>query len=187
MLLAAYARGLFPMAGSRDDPEIRWFSPEMRGVLPLSPPRIPRSLLKSLRKNAFEIRFDTAFPDVIHGCAARGETWINDAIIALYTELWRRGFAHSAECFHEGRLVGGLYGIALGGAFFGESMFSRESGASKAALAALMTRLAGAGYTLLDTQYVNDHLLQFGAEEIPRAEYLHRLRAALALRPEFCF
>lgn len=182
-LLGAYAGGYFPMAASRTDAALKWYAPEQRGVLPLEDFHVPRSLRKLLRQAPFEIRADHAFEAVIRACAEREETWINDAIIALYTELHALGHAHSVECWRGGVLVGGLYGVSLGGAFFGESMFSRAPNASKAALVALVERLRAGGYTLLDTQYVNAHLLQFGIQEIPREEYMRRLERALTVTP----
>jgi leucyl/phenylalanyl-tRNA--protein transferase len=179
-LLSAYAKGYFPMAKSRDDKEIYWFYPEERGIIPLDAFHIPRSLAKFLKKNPFEIRIDTAFAEVMRACAAaRPDTWINDSILAAYTELNRLGFAHSVECWQEEKLVGGLYGVALGGAFFGESMFSRMSNASKAALAHLVGRLRVAGFSLLDAQFENEHLKQFGAVVVPRGAYLDLLSKAL--------
>jgi leucyl/phenylalanyl-tRNA--protein transferase len=183
-LLAAYARGYFPMAKSKDDPELYWFSPDMRGVIPLEGFRVPRSLAKDLCKNPFEVRVDIAFREVIAACGERQDTWINENILRLYTALYDRGFAHSVECWRNGKLVGGLYGLALGGAFFGESMFSLESNASKAALIALVERLKTAGYVLLDAQYTNEHLRQFGIIGMPKAEYLEKLREALTVMPE---
>ncbi len=173
------------MAKSREDPELFWFYPEERGVIPLDGFHLPKKLQKFLRKHPFTVTLNHDFAGVIHGCAtAREDTWINPEIERLYTEMHQIGHAHSVECWREGRLVGGLYGISLGGAFFGESMFSRETGASKVALAYLVKWLNNAGYTLLDTQYVNDHLLQFGVQEIPRKAYLQRLAAALPLTPK---
>ncbi len=186
-LLAAYAHGYFPMADNAGDKSIYWYHPEQRGVLPLDQFHVPRSLKRYLKDHPFEIRFDTAFRDVMRACADRETTWINDVILELYGELFDHGFAHSVECWREGRLVGGLYGVALGGAFFGESMFSRETNASKVALVELVGRLKAAGYALLDTQYVNEHLKQFGVLEIPKAEYLKQLQAALSLHPKPCF
>lgn len=183
-LLDAYAQGYFPMAKSREEPELYWFTPEARGVLPLEGFHLPRSLQKFLRKHPFTLTLNRDFAGVIEACAtARDDTWINPEIERLYNELHRMGHAHSVECWLEGALVGGLYGVSLGGAFFGESMFSRTSGASKVALAALVETLRAAGYTLLDTQYVNDHLLQFGVQEIPRAHYLQQLQQALEIQP----
>lgn len=192
-LLAAYARGYFPMAEGRHHPEIYWYYPEHRGIIPLESFHLPRSLAKALRKQPFTFTTDRVFPEVIAACAEthknghRRETWINDAIISAYVDLWRRGFGHSVECWQDGSLVGGLYGIALGGAFFGESMFSRVSNASKASLVHLVGLLREGGYGLLDTQFVNDHLLQFGVQEIPRDEYLALLADALQLSPNEMF
>lgn len=176
------------MANSREEDTLRWYCPEKRGVLPLESFHTPARLAKALRKQPFEIRTNTAFSAVIRGCAeVRPDTWINPPIEALYTELHRMGFAHSVESWREGELLGGLYGVAIGGAFFGESMFSRATNASKAALVALAEKLTAAGYALLDTQYVNDHLKQFGAVEISRADYLRRLEQALTVHPGHCF
>jgi leucyl/phenylalanyl-tRNA--protein transferase len=187
-LLAAYASGYFPMAENRDDPEIHWFYPEARGIIPLDNFHVPQSLAKFIKKKPFEITTDQAFPEVIAACAERDDgTWINDTILKLYNELAQKGFAHSVECWREGKLVGGLYGVALGGAFFGESMFSREENASKVALVHLVQLLKTAGYALLDAQYVNEHLKQFGIIEIPREEYLERLQEALKIIPQPCF
>jgi len=180
LLLNAYANGYFPMAASRDDPELRWFSPQMRGILPLEQFHIPASLAKFMRKQPFAITVNQAFPQVIAACAQRDETWINDSIIALYCELWRNGYAHSVECWRDGALAGGIYGVALGRAFFGESMFSRQPNASKVALVHLVRHLREAGYQLFDTQYGNEHIKQFGVIEIPREEYMARLQATLA-------
>ena len=171
------------MAQSRDAAEIHWYDPELRGVLPLAEFHVPRKLRKDLRQARFEMRVNTDFAQVIKACATRDETWINDTIIDAYMGLHRLGFAHSVECWRQEALVGGLYGVALGGAFFGESMFSLEANASKAALVHLVELLCAGGYVLLDTQYVNDHLLQFGVREIPRAEYMAQLRIALTLSP----
>lgn len=173
------------MAKERDSHEIFWFTPEMRGVLPLESFHLPKSLKKSLKKHPLTLTLNRDFPAVIHHCAtARPETWINAEIERVYSALHRYGYAHSIECWNPaGKLVGGLYGVALRGAFFGESMFSLESGASKIALATLVETLRAAGYTLLDTQYTNPHLLQFGVIEIPREEYLEKLADALAVEP----
>lgn len=185
ILLNAYAQGYFPMAKERNSKEIFWFTPEMRGVLPLESFHMPKSLQKLLKKNTFTLTLNQKFSAVIHHCAtARPETWINSEIERVYSALHRYGYAHSIECWNSaGELVGGLYGVALRGAFFGESMFSLESGASKIALATLVKTLRTAGYTLLDTQYINPHLLQFGVIEIPREEYLEKLADALAVEP----
>jgi leucyl/phenylalanyl-tRNA--protein transferase len=187
-LLAAYAQGYFPMADGRDERELFWYTPELRGILPLADFHVPRSLRKFLRDCPYEVKIDTAFEQVIRACAdtrspKRRETWINDDIIALYSEIARRGFAHSVECWSGEKLAGGLYGVSLGGAFFGESMFSHAENASKVALVHLVERLKRAGYTLLDTQYVNEHLLQFGVREIARADYLALLEKALKVSP----
>jgi leucyl/phenylalanyl-tRNA--protein transferase len=187
-LLAAYASGYFPMADSRDAKELHWYYPVRRGVLPLDTFHVPRSLQKFLRHNPYRVTFDRVFEQVIHACAdmrsaKRKESWINDRIIALYCELAEQGYAHSVECWKGEELVGGLYGVSLGGAFFGESMFSVAGNASKVALVFLVERLRQAGYRLLDTQYVNDHLLQFGVKEIPRSDYLSLLEKALKASP----
>jgi leucyl/phenylalanyl-tRNA---protein transferase len=180
ILLEAYAAGIFPMAESADDPELFWVDPTRRGILPLDRFHVPRRLGRVVRRGRFEIRVDSAFEAVVRGCAAHSETrpstWINDEIIRLYGTLARRGAAHSVECWREGELVGGLYGVALGAAFFGESMFSRVTDASKVALVHLAARLRQGGYRLLDTQFLTPHLAQFGAIEISRARY-HRLLA----------
>lgn len=197
-LLAAYANGYFPMADAQNSPVLHWVYPEMRGVLPLDDFHVPTSLAKFMRKSPFIITTNTAFPQVIRGCASgngeRKETWINDKIISLYCELAEYGFAHSVECWLKNplddknpTLVGGLYGVSIGGAFFGESMFSRSSNASKTALVHLVDLLKHSGYTLLDTQFINDHLTQFGVIEIPRENYLKQLRAALTITPKVCF
>lgn len=187
-LLAAYASGYFPMATSRKGKALRWYSPDMRGIIPLDNFHIPHSLQKFLRHSPFEVKFDTAFEAVIRACAdarseKRQDTWINDTIIALYVQLACVGHAHSVECWKDGQLLGGLYGVSLGGAFFGESMFSLATNASKVALVALVKQLQIAGYQLLDTQYVNDHLLQFGAVEVKREDYLALLAKALYASP----
>lgn len=173
VLLGAYAQGVFPMA---EDGEILWFSPERRGIIPLDDRfHIPRGLKKALGKNAFEIRHDTAFREVMLGCAERESTWIDGAIIESYCALHELGHAHSVECWDAEGLQGGLYGVALGKAFFGESMFSRKTDASKIALVALVQRLRERGFELLDTQWMTDHLRTFGGIEIGRAEYLRKL------------
>ena len=189
VLLRAYRMGLFPMAAARRDPEIHWVDPETRGVLPLDRFHLPRSLARTARREAFALRVDGAFDAVVAACAApapgRRATWINRPIQRLYGELFRLGYAHSVECWRGGRLAGGLYGVALGGAFFGESMFSRARDASKLALAHLAARLAAGGFRLLDVQFHTAHLARFGAVEIPRAEYLRRLAAALEAKADF--
>lgn len=183
LLLTAYASGVFPMANDRDDPTVQWIDPQHRGIIPLDGFHLPRSLKKVIRKNIFTIRADTAFAEVIRSCAEcrddRPRTWLNDDLIDLYCDVHEQGYAHSVECWIGDRLVGGAYGVSLGSAFFGESMFSRERDASKVALAALVDRLIKGGYRLLDTQFVTDHLRQFGAIEIPREAYHRRLRQAL--------
>ena len=173
VLLGAYAQGVFPMA---EDGEILWFSPQRRGIIPLDDRfHIPRGLKNALRKNAFEIRYDTAFREVMLACAERESTWIDDAIIESYCALHELGRAHSVECWDAEGLQGGLYGVALGKAFFGESMFSRKTGASKIALVALVERLRERGFGLLDTQWMTAHLSTFGGIEIGREEYLSML------------
>lgn len=193
LLLRAYATGLFPMAESAEDPELFWVDPERRGVLPLDGFHIPRSLKKIVRRRAFDVTVDRDFMGVLNGCAertaTRKSTWINTEIIRLYSALHAMGAAHSLECWQgDGvarRLVGGLYGVALGGAFFGESMFSREPDASKVALVHLVARLKRGGFTLLDTQFVTAHLARFGAIEISRRIYRKRLDAALEAEARF--
>ncbi|CAN7307035.1 leucyl/phenylalanyl-tRNA--protein transferase [Phenylobacterium sp. LjRoot219] len=188
-LLACYARGVFPMADARDDARVFLIDPERRGVIPLDGFHVARRLARTVRGEPFEVRFDTAFAEVVGLCAAarpgRLETWINAPIERLYNELHRLGHAHSVECWQDGELVGGLYGVALKGAFFGESMFSRRTDASKVALVHLVARLIADGFVLLDTQFLTDHLTQFGAQEIPRREYHRRLARALRVEPEF--
>jgi len=185
LLLQGYAMGIFPMADSRDGRRIRWYAPDPRAVFPLDTFHVPRSLRRTLRKSEFEVTVDVDFPGVIQACAGREETWISAEIERAYTELHRLGLAHSVETWRQGRLVGGLYGVALGGAFFGESMFSRETDASKVALVALVEHLRARGFALLDTQFLTEHLARFGAVEIPRAEYERRLAEALRLPCRF--
>jgi leucyl/phenylalanyl-tRNA--protein transferase len=189
MLLRAYAYGVFPMAESRDDPELYWIDPEARGVLPLNSFYVPRRLRRTVRQRAFDVRIDTAFREVMLGCAqaapGRDGTWINALILDLYSELHERGHAHSVECWRDGKLVGGLYGVSIGAAFFGESMFSRETDASKVALVHLVARLIRGGYRLLDTQFVTAHLAQFGAREISREAYRKKLTRAIATGADF--
>ncbi len=187
-LLDAYRSGYFPMADSRDAAELYWYMPEMRGVIPLEHFHVPHSLQKFLRQCPYTITIDTAFERVIRACAdskteKRQDTWINDTIIALYCQLAAEGSAHSVEVWENNILAGGLYGVSIGGAFFGESMFSLAANASKVALVHLVERLRKAGYVLLDTQYVNDHLLQFGVMEIPKKDYLECLSKALNTSP----
>ena len=189
IVLDAYSKGLFPMAENRRDKQLFWIDPEVRGILPLDNFHIPRSLKKKIRNNPFEVRFDHNYAAVIRACAQhkpkRMETWINDEIIELYTKLFCMRHAHSVECWREEKLVGGLYGISIGGAFFGESMFSSERDSSKIALVHLVARLNLAGFTLLDTQFITDHLKQFGAIEISRVEYHKILNSALNLNVGF--
>jgi leucyl/phenylalanyl-tRNA--protein transferase len=189
LLLRAYAIGIFPMAESRVDPELHWIDPDLRGILPLDELHIPRKLRAKLRRGVFEVRCDSAFHDVIRGCAEPGanrpDTWINPVIEQLYTELYEMGFAHSVETWQDGELVGGLYGVSLGAAFFGESMFSRVADASKVALAQLVLGLRRGGFQLLDTQFTTPHLSRFGAREIPREDYRRLLTKAVSGSAEF--
>jgi len=184
IVLRAYAEGVFPMAERREDPELYWVSPEWRGIIPLDGFHIPKRLARTVRGDRFTVTSDIAFREVMLACAepkpGREQSWINSEIIRLYTALHATGHAHSVECWREGKLVGGLYGVSLGAAFFGESMFSRETDASKVALVHLVSRLIEGGYVLLDTQFLTEHLARFGTIEIPRNEYLARLRRAIA-------
>jgi leucyl/phenylalanyl-tRNA---protein transferase len=199
-LLHAYTLGYFPMAMSRADPNLYWFNPDPRAILPLKAVHIPGSLQRLLKKHPYRFTLNQAFEDVMLGCAEnRDESWINPAIIRLYGELHRRGHAISLEVWADKGhtqqatgnkemretygLIGGIYGVAIGGAFFGESMFSRVTNASKLALVILTQALSDAGYTLFDVQYQNDHIRQFGVIEIPREEYLRKLKAAVASAP----
>lgn len=178
-VIQAYQLGLFPM--EEPSGEIAWFSPDPRGIIDLDHFHIPKSLKTTLNRNPFELRFDTQFEQVIQACAERDEgTWIGDEILRIFTQLHDRGLAHSVECWQDGALVGGLYGVAIAGAFFGESMFHRATDASKIALVALVDRLRDRGFTLLDTQWITPHLARFGAAEISRTEYLARLDRALS-------
>jgi leucyl/phenylalanyl-tRNA---protein transferase len=189
MLLRAYSIGVFPMAEDRDDPELFWVDPRLRGVIPLDGFHVPRRLARTIRSGRYHVTFDYDFHAVIEACAeaseGRPQTWINDRIVTLYTSLSHMGYAHSVECWRDGELVGGLYGISLGGAFFGESMFSRARDASKVALVHLVARLVAGGYALLDAQFITSHLSQFGAREIPRAEYRVLLAEALKVNADF--
>jgi leucyl/phenylalanyl-tRNA--protein transferase len=179
VLRAAYRDGWFPM-GERGTRLLEWFSPDPRGILPLDGLHVPARLARTLRAARFEIRVDTAFPAVMRACAERDDTWISDVILESYQALHAAGDAHSVECWRDGRLAGGLYGVAIGGAFFGESMFHVETDASKVALVALVERLRARGFLLLDLQWVTPHLAQFGAVDVRRGVYLRLLERALA-------
>ncbi|UJW73374.1 leucyl/phenylalanyl-tRNA--protein transferase [Rhizobium sp. SL42] len=183
LLLRAYSIGLFPMSDSADDPELFWVEPEIRGIIPLDDFHVSKSLAKAIRRKPFDIRFDTVFDTVVEKCAEeaddRPSTWINQQIRELYGALHRLGHAHSVEAFEDDELVGGLYGVSLGSAFFGESMFSRRTNASKICLVALVERLRERGFTLLDTQFTTEHLKTFGAVDIPKAEYGALLERAM--------
>lgn len=177
MLLGAYAQGVFPMA---DEGELTWFSPLLRGVIPLDGGfHVPHGLKQALKRRPFEVRWNSDFRGTMKGCAERERTWIDATILESYCLLHRLGYAHSVECHDSEGLQGGLYGVALGKAFFGESMFSRKTDASKIALVALVGELQARGFELLDTQWMTSHLRTFGGEEIPREEYLRRLKRAL--------
>ena len=188
-LINCYARGVFPMAEGREDPRIYLLDPDERGILPLDHFHISRSLKKTVRQDLYQISIDECFHDVVEGCAApapgREETWINSGILSLYSDLHTLGIAHSVECWSGGDLVGGLYGVSLGGAFFGESMFSRRRDASKVALVHLIARLRAGGFVLLDTQFTTEHLERFGAETISRSTYQERRGAALSVEADF--
>ena len=177
-LLRAYCSGYFPMADDKSG-EIGWYSPDPRAIFELDGLRVPRSLALTMKKKPFELLVNTQFEEVMRECAARKETWISEEIIQSYVELHRLGFAHSVECWKDQKLVGGLYGVAIRGAFFGESMFSRMRDASKIALVYLVDHLKARGFDLLDTQFMTPHLARFGAKEIAREEYLRRLKKAL--------
>jgi leucyl/phenylalanyl-tRNA--protein transferase len=189
ILLRAYAEGIFPMAERRGDPELFWVSPEMRGIIPLDAFHVPKRLARTVKSDRFAVTADMAFADVMRACAEptpdRPESWINDEIVRLYTALHAAGHAHSIECWRDGRLVGGLYGVKLGAAFFGESMFTRERDASKVALVHLVARLRRGGFSLLDTQFLTAHLARFGTIEIPRAQYHTLLARAISHEAEF--
>lgn len=184
IMLRAYAAGIFPMAETADDPNLFWVEPEMRGVMPLDGFHLSSRLARTVRSERFEIRVDSDFEAVIAACAEsrpdRPDTWINRRIREIFGALYRIGHVHTVECWREGRLVGGLYGLALGGAFFGESMFHRETDASKVALVHLVARLRLGGYRLLDAQFQTAHLAQFGTQEVPRAAYRLLLERALS-------
>jgi leucyl/phenylalanyl-tRNA--protein transferase len=193
ILLRAYAQGMFPMAERRGDPALYWVSPEQRGIIPLDDFHVPQRLARTVRAGKFTVTADRAFTEVMMNCAApapgREESWINDEILRLYIGLHAGGHAHSVECWQHGEMVGGLYGVRLGAAFFGESMFSRRTDASKVALVHLVDALKRGGFTLLDTQFITAHLARFGAVEVPRRQYLALLhdaigREAIWVRPE---
>ena len=189
LLLRAYACGIFPMADSADDPTLYWVEPRERGVLPLNAFHVPKRLARTVRSDLFEVRIDSDFGGVIEGCAAvrpgRRVTWINSTIRRLYGELFHMGHVHTVEAWQDDRLVGGLYGVKLGAAFFGESMFSTARDSSKVALVHLAARLKRGGFRLLDTQFLTDHLAQFGGVEIARDLYAERLDEALAASAQF--
>ena len=185
ILLHGYSIGIFPMAEHRDDPEIFWVDPRRRGVFPLDGFHISRSLSRAMRRTRFTITTNTAFNDVVTGCADRADTWINAEIFSLYAQLHTLGHAHALEVWEDDMLVGGVYGVTLGRAFFGESMFSRRDNASKIALACLVDRLNRGGFTLFDTQFLTPHLASLGAQEITRAAYHARLEMALMKTADF--
>ncbi len=192
ILLAAYAAGIFPMSESRDDPHLFWVEPEKRGLVPLDGFHVPKRLARTVRQGPYDIRIDHDFAGVIAACAgedlpadadkSREESWINNRIRSLYSELFDLGYVHTVECWQDGALVGGLYGVSLGGAFFGESMFHRATDASKVALVHLVARLIAGGYRLLDAQFQTAHLAQFGTVEVPRKRYKALLAQALETR-----
>jgi len=182
--LRAYAEGYFPMADGAGG-KIGWYSPDPRAIIPLESFHIPKTLARRVRAGRYSVTTDRAFGDVIGACAEREETWISREIIVAYSGLHRSGFAHSVECWKDGKLAGGLYGVALGAAFFGESMFSRSSDASKVALVHLVDILRSGGFTLLDIQFMTPHLARFGAVEIPRSEYLSLLESGLKIQGKF--
>lgn len=185
MILHAYAAGIFPMAEHRDDPTLFWVDPRRRGVIPLDGFHISRSLARHMRRWPHQMRINTAFAEVMDACADRAETWINPTISSLFQELHIRGHAHSLEIWRDGALAGGVYGLAIGGVFCGESMFSRRTDGSKMALAYLVDRLNAAGFALFDTQFLTPHLASLGAIEISRAAYRQRLFEALRLKADF--
>jgi leucyl/phenylalanyl-tRNA--protein transferase len=188
-LIACYERGVFPMADSRHDETLFLVDPDWRGVIPLDRFHVPRRLARSVRAAPYQVRIDTAFDAVVSHCAMarpdRPDTWINGPIQTLYGELFQRGLAHSVECWQEGRLVGGLYGVCIGAAFFGESMFSLQRDASKIALVHLVARLKAGNFKLLDAQFITDHLTQFGTEEVRRVDYKRRLGEAVISLADF--
>lgn len=184
-MLAGYACGVFPMARSADDPDLHWVDPHLRGILPLDGFHASHSLRRRMARCGWTIRIDTAFSDVVRACADRDETWINAPLLALYQALHRMGHAHSFEVWDGEALIGGVFGVTLGAAFFGESMFSRRTDASKVALACLVNHLNRAGFLLFDTQFLTPHLASLGAVEIPRADYQRRLQGALGRQADF--
>ena len=189
ILLKAYAAGIFPMAETAEDTALYWIEPDERGIIPLRGLRISHSLRKQVRKQTYEIRIDTAFPEVIEACAAktknRKSTWINERIRKLYNQLHKMDHCHSVECWKDGKLVGGLYGVKIGAAFFGESMFSRATDASKVALVHLVARLNAGGFQLLDAQFMNPHLKTLGAIVISKADYRELLPSAIEASADF--
>ncbi|MEC7861423.1 MAG: leucyl/phenylalanyl-tRNA--protein transferase [Verrucomicrobiota bacterium] len=182
-LLQAYRMGIFPMA--MEQGEIGWFSPDPRGIIPLDSFHVPKSLKRVMSSGRFDIRINSSFGEVIDGCAEREETWIDDTVRESYMNLNVRGYAHSVECWFEGDLVGGLYGVAIGGAFFGESMFSRKRDASKVALVSLVEHLLKRKFILLDTQWTTPHLKQFGAIDITKSDYMKSLHEAISMDVSF--
>lgn len=189
LLLQAYEVGFFPMADGADDDDLFWVNPPMRGIIPLEKFHVPRRLARTVRQDVFQVRVDSDFEGVIEGCSAsapgRSSTWINADIRSLYGTLFTRGACHTVEVWKGDDLVGGLYGVGIGGAFFGESMFSRERDASKVALVHLVGRLIAGGFTLLDTQFITEHLKQFGACEIPADDYRRQLTVAVGVQADF--
>lgn len=185
MLLSGYAGGIFPMAEHREDENLFWIDPRQRGIIPLDGFHISRSLSKTIRSERFNITYDVDFAGIVSGCADRGETWINDILIKLYNQLHSAKIARSVEVWDNGVLVGGVFGITMGGAFFGESMFSKRTDASKVALAYLIDRLTVGGFILCDTQFITPHLASLGGIEVPREHYQQKLNAALQLKADF--
>lgn len=185
ILLSAYRRGLFPMAEAREDPDLFWVDPKFRGIMPLDQFHVSRSLRKRILKEDYEITISSAFAEVVAACAERPKTWINDTIFELYCSLAKKKQAHSLEVWQDSQLVGGVYGVIIGAAFFGESMFSRRSDASKIALAYLVHRLRHTGFKLFDTQFITPHLASLGAIEVPRTIYLRYLSEALNSAADF--
>lgn len=189
LILEAYKQGLFPMAYNAESPYIHWICPEDRGQLSITDIHLPKRLIKTIRSTPYKIKIDTDFSGIIAMCGEtdenRPETWINESIRDVFIKLHKMGHAHSVEAWNDGELVGGLYGLAIGGAFFGESMFSRSTDASKICLAHLVARLWKGGFTLLDTQFVNDHLKQFGVYEVSHTQYMMQLDEAIAVDADF--